>query len=251
MSVQYLRNGKVERLAYVHTPAVDGVALPAVMFLGGFKSDMCGSKALFLEEKCRARGQEFVRFDYTGHGESDGSFEDGCIGSWKNDARDIFDHVLNGDVILVGSSMGGWISFLLMKERASRIKAVIGIAAAPDFTKDIMAQCTELQILEMQNTGRIAVPNDYSDDPYIFTQNLINDGDQNALLHMAHDTEVPMTLLQGKCDDSVHWEKVLRIKECFSKSNVDIIFIDDGDHRLSRDQDLSLLDTQVQKYSSI
>ena len=250
MGVHFFDQEDGGRLAYVHVPAQEnGKALPSVMFLGGFRSDMEGTKAVFLENCCRARGQEFVRFDYSGHGQSSGAFVDGTIGRWKNDARDILDRVVDGDVILVGSSMGGWISFLLLLERAERIRGVVGIAAAPDFTKDIEAQMSDAQKMEMQQNGRVETPNDYSDEPYVFTKALIDDGRVRSLLHMQHKIDVPMILLQGKLDADVPWEKALRIQKTFTGAHTEVVFIDDGDHRLSRDQDLALIDQSVQKIS--
>lgn len=215
------------------------------MFLGGFKSDMNGTKAIHLEQQCKKRGQEFIRFDYSGHGKSDGNFVNGTISSWKNDAMAILDNIIKTDVILVGSSMGGWISLLLLLERSDRIKGVIGIAAAPDFTKDIEKQLTYQQLEEMKATGQIEIPNDYSDEPYIFTRALIKDGEKQFLLGNSYNISTPITLIQGKLDSSVHWKTTIKIKECFNNEKTEIIFINDGDHRLSRDQDLKILDEQI------
>lgn len=240
MSVQYINNRRGEKLAYVHVQAKDE-SLPAVMFLGGFKSDMQGTKALFLEEFCTSRAQEFVRFDYAGHGLSEGEFADGTVGMWADDAQDILDNILKRDVILVGSSMGGWIALLLLLRRADRVKGVIGIAAAPDFTRDIESKMSADESKMMAETGRIEVPNEYSDDPYIFTQALLDDGEQNSLLGVDHNIDVPLTLIQGKLDNSVQWEKADKIQSCFHGPKTDVIFIDDGDHSLSRPQDLEIL----------
>ena len=253
MSASYHVTHKGIKLAYVHTqPSEKGGALPAVVFLGGFKSDMEGTKAIFLQEECKKRGQEFLRFDYSGHGQSDGAFVDGTIGIWKNDAIAVIDHVLQGrDMILVGSSMGGWISLRILMERPERIKGVIGIAPAPDFTKDIEAQLTDENREEIAATGRLEVPNDYSDDPYIFTKALIDDGREQSLLHLSAEINVPLTLIQGKCDTDVPWEKANKIDAVFDGPQNKVIFIDDGDHRLSRDQDLRIIDAEVRAISGI
>ncbi len=241
MNVSYINN-----LAYVHIKASgDGAKLPAVMFLGGFKSDMNGTKAIYLEEQCKARGQEFVRFDYSGHGLSGGEFTDGTIGSWKNDALEIMDNIITRDVILVGSSMGGWISLLLLSERGERIKGMVGIAAAPDFTRDIEARMNDEQRAMVEKIGRLEIPNDYSDAPYIFTKALLEDGAKHSVLDKNHDVNIPIILIQGKMDADVPWKKTLKIQKCFKNSNIEIVFVDDGDHRLSRPQDLKLI------YSSI
>jgi len=153
-------------IAYIYTPpAGKGAALPQVIFLGGFKSDMAGTKAVYLEEQCKARGQGYLRLDYSGHGYSGGKFEDGTIGSWKNDALAVIDHLQLRDVILVGSSMGGWISLIMTVQRPDLVKAVIGIAAAPDFTDDMWFNRLDDKLrAEITLNGKVAIPNDYSDD---------------------------------------------------------------------------------------
>lgn len=247
LSVSFFSENRALRLAYVRVaPSRDGRALPAVLFLGGFKSDMMGTKAIYLEEQCTARGQEFVRFDYTGHGLSDGAFVDGTIGSWKRDAQDILDHVVMArEVILVGSSMGGWIALRLLIEHSARVKGVVGIAAAPDFTKDIEARMGQGDRDMVEKTGRLEVPNDYSDDPYIFTKNLLDDGREQSVLHNEYIISCPLIIIQGKLDADVPWEKALEIKTCFKGPATDVRLIDDGDHRLSRDIDLKIINDVV------
>lgn len=250
MDTAYLLNRRGQKIAYVVCEGTNE-SLPTVMFLGGFKSDMQGTKAMFLQEVCKARGQAFVRFDYTGHGLSEGAFTDGTIGAWRDDARDILDKIVHGDVILVGSSMGGWISLLLLREFEERVRGLIGIAAAPDFTRDIEAQLSEQQHAALLRDGRLEEPNDYGDDPYVFTKALIDDGRENSLLHVQHDSARPMILLQGKQDADVPWEKALRIQQAFPRAECEIVFIDDGDHRLSRESDLALLDRAVCELSGL
>jgi len=252
MSVSYFTNSKGIKLAYVHTKACgEGVDLPAVVFLGGFKSDMSGTKALFLEERCRKAGQEYLRLDYTGHGQSEGEFVDGTIGEWLEDSREIMSHVVeSSEVIVVGSSMGGWLALRLLIDSqvgAAQIRGVVGIAAAPDFTKDIEAQLTPEQCVILEKTGRIEEDNEYDDEPYIFTQSLLDDGRTQSLLDSseAYKISAKLTLLQGKEDISVPWEKASRIKQVFDGPQTEIIFIDDGDHSLSRPEDLALLDVQI------
>ncbi len=148
MGVSYYKDNKsAYEIAYVHTQSTNqGEHLPCVMFLGGFKSDMEGTKATFLEAQCKMRGQEFVRFDYSGHGLSGGEFEDGTISSWTGDALAILDNVVQSkSVVMVGSSMGGWVALLALIKNPERLKAVIGIAAAPDFSKDVKAELTPEQ----------------------------------------------------------------------------------------------------------
>ncbi|PCI54930.1 MAG: alpha/beta hydrolase [Alphaproteobacteria bacterium] len=253
MNVSYFSENRALRLAYVRTASSEGGhSLPAVLFLGGFKSDMMGTKAIYLEAQCTARGQEFVRFDYTGHGLSDGVFVDGIIGSWKQDAKDILDHVVMArEVILVGSSMGGWIALRLLIEHSARIAGVVGIAAAPDFTKDIESRMGQAERAMVDKIGRLEVANDYSDEPYIFTKELLEDGRMQSVLHENYSISCPLTLIQGKLDADVPWEKALKIQKCFQGPAAHIEFVEDGDHRLSRDQDLALINTHIMKLSGM
>jgi pimeloyl-ACP methyl ester carboxylesterase len=255
MSVQYLERTGKPRLAYVYTPAEGaGASYPVVMFLGGYRSDMNGTKALYLEEKCAARGQAYLRFDYSGHGQSAGTFDEGTIGSWMNDALDVLDHVAaDAPVVLVGSSMGGWISLLVARARAGtgRIKGLVGIAAAPDFTEDIYARLSDAQKAEMRETGRTAVPNDYSDTPYTYTQAFYDDGKAHLLLRGDQRLSHPVRLIQGMLDNDVPWETAVKIRDVYGLAQEDVIFVEDGDHRLSRPEDLVLIDREVQIISGV
>ncbi|MDD9900452.1 MAG: alpha/beta hydrolase [Alphaproteobacteria bacterium] len=227
-----------------------GEDFPGVIFLGGFKSDMTGGKATFLEEACTARNQSFVRFDYTGHGFSSGVFEDGMIGSWLQDALDVFDTLTTGPQIVVGSSMGGWISLLLALKRKERVHGLIGIAAAPDFSEDILHhELTDTQKAELEEKGITYKPSDYG-DPYPITKKLLDEARENhLLLHDKINITCPVRLLHGKQDDAVPWQKSERIKQKLVSKDVQITWVDDGDHRLSRDQDLALLDAAVRALS--
>lgn len=245
MKTKFFNTTRGYKLAYVHTKKTND-DLPAVMFLGGFKSDMEGTKALYLQELCTAHGQEFIRFDYAGHGKSEGGFTDGTIDSWTQDACDILDQIMQRHVILVGSSMGGWIALLLMLKRPERLHGVIGIAAAPDFTRDIITKMNQGDHETMERLGRLEIPNNYSAEPYIFTRKLLENGEKNCLLDKTHDIDTPLILLQGKRDSAVAWEKALQIKNAFPGDKTKIMFIDDGEHNLSRDQDLKLLKETIQ-----
>ncbi len=241
MQPAVLSNRRGQKLAYVKTPPQEiAKAMPYVLFLGGFKSDMTGTKAIFLEQHCHARGIGFVRFDYTGHGASEGRFEDGTISQWTDDAQDILDHVIDGDAVLVGSSMGGWIALNLLLRNQSRIRGVVGIAAAPDFTKEIEPRMTRKQLREFHKKGKISVPSAYG-EPYVYTRALIEDGQQHFLLDREHKITVPLFLLQGVLDDAVPWETALLIHKKFDGPIKDVTIITDGDHRLSRPQDLEML----------
>lgn len=248
MTVSFFTKTNDQKLAYVCSPAEKiGANLPTIMFLGGFKSDMSGTKATYLEQQAKARGQGFVRFDYTGHGQSDGAFKDGTIGAWADDAADILKSVVTGDVILVGSSMGGWISLLLSLNIPQRIKGMVLIAPAPDFTREIEEKLTHAQKKIIETKGYIEIPSDYADQPYVITRALLADGRNQCLLHKKYDLNIPVTIVQGKKDTDVPWQKALKIQECFGEAQTKVIFINDGDHRLSREEDLILIDSEIQK----
>jgi len=248
MTVSILQRENKPNLAYVLSEAAaDGAHLPLVMFCGGYKSDMNGTKATYLESACQQRGQAYLRFDYSGHGESDGAFEAGTIGGWLGDALDVYDAAGRGrPVILVGSSMGGWIALLFAVSRVGSVKGLIGIAAAPDFTKNLWDnELTPQQRDIITQKGRLEIPNDYSDEPYIFTKKLFDDAQNHMLLDEKHNIEAPMRLIQGMKDADVPWQTAVRIQDAFMGDDVETIFVDDGDHRLSRPEDLELLFKEV------
>ncbi|MGB0499468.1 MAG: alpha/beta hydrolase, partial [Rubricella sp.] len=179
----------------------EGVNLPGVVFLGGFRSDMAGTKAQYLHEWAVAAGRDFLRFDYTGHGESSGDFLDGCIGDWARDAADAILALTDGPQVLVGSSMGGWISLLLARAHPGRVAGIVGIAAAPDFTeRGMWAGFTEAERKALVETGRVEQPSDYSDEPYVLTRRLIEDGRENLVFDKPLPLPFPVRLLHGTAD---------------------------------------------------
>jgi len=215
---------------------------PGVVFLGGFMSDMTGSKALALEEHCRKTGRAFLRFDYRGHGESEGRFEDGTIGLWAEDALAAFDDLTKGPQVLVGSSMGGWIMLLTALARPERIAGLLGIAAAPDFTEDLMWEAFDESIREqILREGLYHQPSEYDDSPYPITRALIEDGREHLLLRNRIPLTCPVRLLQGVEDLDVPWRTATRISEQLQSEDVEITLVKAGDHRLSEPQDLQRL----------
>jgi pimeloyl-ACP methyl ester carboxylesterase len=216
---------------------------PGVLFITGFMSDMAGSKATALDAFCAARGQAFVRFDYRGHGQSDGVFEDADIGTWLADALDVFDSLTEGPQVLVGTSMGGWIMLLLAQARPERIKGLVGIAAAPDFTEWLSAAMTAEHRLQLERAGKVIVPSMYGDN-YIFTSGLIESGKTHRLLHGRIKYDGPVRLLQGTADHAVPWQTAIAIQNALTSTDVDITLIKDGDHRLSTPVDIARL-TQI------
>jgi pimeloyl-ACP methyl ester carboxylesterase len=215
---------------------------PAVVFLGGFMSDMTGTKASALDKFCAARGQAFLRFDYAGHGASDGSFEAGTIGSWTDDALAAIDALTRGPLVLVGSSMGGWIALLVALARRSRVEAIIGIAAAPDFTEDLIwAEMEEPVRMMLETEGVVYEPSEYGEQSYAITKALIDDGRRHLLLRAPIAIDAPVRLLHGQLDPDVPWQRTLALAEKLQSKDVRTILLKDGDHRLSRPEDLALL----------
>ncbi len=212
------------------------------MFLGGLMSDMGGTKALALEAHCRVEGRAFVRFDYFGHGESSGAFIEGTIGRWHADTLQVLDTVAEGPQFLVGSSMGGWQMLLAACARPERVAGLIGIAAAPDFTEDLMwSQFDEGTKARIRGEGIVYLPSDYEDAPYPVSRNLIEEGRDHLLLRAPLMLDCPVHLIQGMADKDVPWRTALAITEAVSGDNVTVTLIKDGDHRLSRDEALTRL----------
>jgi pimeloyl-ACP methyl ester carboxylesterase len=214
---------------------------PTVVFLPGFRSDMNGDKATALAAFCAARGQAMLRLDYSGHGASGGRFEDGTIGRWTEDALAIIDRQSDGPLVLVGSSMGGWIALLAALARPERVAALIGIAAAPDFTEALMWEAmTFEERATLMRDGVLHAPSQYG-EPYPITRGLIEDGRTHLLLNDPIALDCPVRLLHGQQDPDVPWEMALRIAEQITGKDVQVTLVKDGDHRLSRPQDLALL----------
>ena len=237
--IEKLSTPQGREIAYEHVPG-DG---PCVAFLGGFKSDMEGTKAIHLRDWARAKGRGFVRLDYSGHGVSGGAFEDGCIGDWAEDAAAVLDHI-GGPFVLVGSSMGGWISLLLARERED-IAGLVTIAAAPDFTEDSMwAGFTHLQKAELKAKGQVALPSDYG-EPYIITRRLIVEGRKTLVLRDPLSLSFPVRFLQGTADADVEMSVALRLLEHAKGPDMRLTLVDGADHRFSDADCLALIERSV------
>ncbi len=241
IQTQTVYHNKTEtKLAYVKKEG--NVENPIIVFCGGYRSDMQGTKAIFLEEYAQKNAYGYIRFDYMGHGQSEGVFEEGTISSWTKDTMSIIKELVgNRKIILVGSSMGGWIGLLCAIELKDQLVGFVGIAAAPDFTRDMMDQFSDEMKAVLQDRGRVDIPNEYSDEPYIVTKNLIEDGEKNSLLDSEIEINCSVVLLQSKLDTSVPWQKALKIEEHLTSDNVKVVLLEDGNHSLSREQDLELL----------
>jgi len=228
-------------IAYYKVNAQGADEKPGVVFFGGFKSDMSGSKAVFLEESSSALGLSFLRFDYTGHGQSSGKFEDGCISDWLADARDAVSQLTTGPQIFVGSSMGGWIALLLAKELPERVAGLIGIAAAPDFTEDSMwTAASHGQRKVIREQGVVSIPSEYGDS-YPITHRLIEDGRSNLIMRTPYSAPFPVRLLHGTADQDVPQERALRLIAHLDCSDIRLTLVKGSDHRMSEKRELLLL----------
>lgn len=217
---------------------------PAVVFLGGFKSDMQGTKAVYLESWARAQGRAFLRFDYSGHGQSGGDFTDGAIGDWYQDACAALG-LIEGPAVLVGSSMGGWISLLVARAMPERVAGLVTVAAAPDFTEDSMwAGFTDAQKTALESTGQVALPSEYG-EPYIITKHLIEEGRDNLVLRDALPLPFPVRFLQGTADADVDMSVALRLLEHATGPDMRLTLVKGADHRFSDDDCLRLIVTAV------
>jgi pimeloyl-ACP methyl ester carboxylesterase len=220
--------------------AVPGRA-PGVIFLPGFKSDMTGTKATALRAWCLERGQAFTRFDYSGHGQSEGKFEDGTIGRWAADAVAVLDQVTEGPQILVGSSMGGWMALLVAKARPGRIAGLVGVAVAPDFTEDLMWAGYSEDVREtLRRDGLYLEPSDYG-EPYAITLRLIEEGRDHLVLRAPLPLPFPVRLIQGMRDPDVPWQTALRLAGHIDGGDVVVTLVKSGDHRLSEPADIARL----------
>ncbi len=215
---------------------------PVVVFLPGFASDMSGTKATLLHQACQAAGQAYLRLDYSGHGQSGGDFLDGTIGTWNEDAALIIAEVTaQKPLLLIGSSMGGWIALLLAQRFAARLTALLLIAPAPDFSADLIEPNLQpAQREALAKNGFFHPPSAYG-PPAPITQKLLDDGRHHLLLRAPIPLKIPVRILHGMNDPDVPWQRSLTLAERLESENVRLIFIKDGDHRLSRDQDLQLL----------
>ncbi|MEM7439221.1 MAG: alpha/beta hydrolase [Pseudomonadota bacterium] len=226
------------RIAFHQTPG-DG---PGVVFLGGFKSDMDGTKAIYLEDWAKRTGRAFLRFDYSGHGSSSEDFLDGSIGDWAEDAMAAIGTLTEGPQVLVGSSMGGWIALLVARTLPTRVAALVGIAAAPDFTEDSMWAGFDLsQRTALQANGRVELPSDYSDDPYIITHRLIEDGRSQLVLRDPLPLPFPVRLLHGTADEDVEMSVALRLMDHAESPDLRLTFVKGADHRFSDDNCLAMI----------
>jgi pimeloyl-ACP methyl ester carboxylesterase len=221
---------------------------PGIVFLGGFMSDMTGTKAMRLDAFARARGQAYLRFDYFAHGGSSGDFAEATVGRWKDDALAVIDKLTAGPLILVGSSIGGWLMLLVALARPERVAALVGIAAAPDATEALMWARFPQEVREqILRQGAAQRPSAYSGEGYLFTRKLIEDGRRHLLMHATIPIMAPVRLLHGMADPDVPWQTSLALAEKLVSPDVRITLVKDGDHRLSSERDLMLLERNIEE----
>lgn len=226
------------RLAYRHRAGTG----PTLLFLPGYASDMVGTKAVALDEWAAARGTALLRLDYTGCGESEGAFEEGTLAGWRDDALAVLDAVAPaGPVVVIGSSMGGWIGLLIARDRPDRVRGLVGIAAAPDFTDWGFTQDEKMTLLR---DGRIARPSAYG-APLVTSRAFWQSGEAHRLLQGEIAIDAPVRLLHGQRDPDVPWHHSTHLAARLRSADVRVVLVKDGDHRLSRPQDLALLTATV------
>ncbi len=238
----YLTTAQGRHIAYHRTEGRG----PGVVFLGGFRSDMTGTKALALQAWAEATGRAFLRFDYSGHGASHGAFADGAITDWREDAAAVLSVLTEGPQVLVGSSMGGWIALLLARDMADRVAGLVTIAAAPDFTETLWhIELTPADRARLMHEGVILRPSAYSADPYPITRRLIEDGRQNLLLDRPLHLPGPVRLLQGMQDADVAPDVALRLFDHLDGPDLQLALVKDADHRFSSPACLALITASV------
>lgn len=224
-----------------------GGAAPGLVWLGGYRSDMAGTKAEALDQWCARSGHAFCRHDYSGHGASGGEFRDGTISRWLEESMTVFDRFTSGPQILVGSSMGAWIALRMaqeFKQRGTdgRLHGILLIAPAPDFTHELMApQLTQAQFVTLEEEGFLEEASEYSNEQNIYTKALFDDGEKNRVMTGKIDTGCPVHILQGMKDPDVPWSHAMKLTEFLPGENVSMTLVKDADHRLSRKSDISLI----------
>lgn len=235
-SILHLADGT--RLAYQRSAG----ATPGVIFLGGFTSDMSGAKATTLEHWCQQRGQAFIRFDYSGHGASSGNFADGTIGRWAYEASAVLEQLTEGKQIIVGSSMGAWLMLLTALAKPERIAGLLGLACAADFTDYLIWERLDAALRQRLQQERVLhLPSPYG-TPYVISLHLLEEAAQHRLLDKTQlPIHAPVRLIHGMRDNDVPWQISLQIAEKIASSDLRLILLKDGEHTLSREQDLHLL----------
>ena len=246
LNINYLKSSFGENLACSHE---ENGSKTSVFFFGGYASDMTGTKATALSQWCEKNNYNFIRFDYSGHGKSEGNFEDGGITKWSSEATEVLKNFSNKKNIIIGSSMGGWISLIVSLRNLNLISALIGIASAPDFVVGEWNRLSDEQKAQIKNDGKIIINWDKYNDDYTITYKFLKDGMNNMLLNSAINVDCPIRLLHGRLDQVVSYETSEKIIEKITSKNKKLTIIEDGDHSLSRESDLQLLFDNIRELS--
>ena len=241
-NIKYIKSSLNDEIAYCHDDIGSDIS---IFFFGGYSSDMTGTKATALSEWCLEKNYNFVRFDYSGHGQSGGKFEDGGITKWSVEANEIFQNFKNKKNIIIGSSMGGWISLIVAKKNIGTIHGLVGIASAPDFVVGEWNRLSEDQKDQIKREGKIIINWDNYEEDYVITYKFLEDGMKNMLLKDKIPITCPIRLLHGKLDNVVSTSVSQKIIEKIESKDKDLLIIDDGDHSLSRNSDLNILFNKI------
>ena len=233
------------KISYQYRPRLKKGPKVAIIFLSGYKSDMLGTKAFFLDTLSKKIGYEYLRFDYSGHGSSEGKIEKQLLSDWVNEAYLLIKKKLNYPVIIVGSSLGGWIAFILLKKFKKNILGVVGIGAAPDFTNDIVKNLSLIQKKRYMNKGYISIKSDYAEKPYKFTKRFIEDAKKNFVLLKNLEIKTKITLLYGLQDSAVKLKTQISLLKLIKIKNAKLIILNSSDHRMSSSVDLNLLEQTI------
>lgn len=246
MSVEHIEVGEGANARAIAVRHREGKS-PGLVWLGGYRSDMIGTKAEALDAWAGQHGVACLRHDYSGHGESGGEFTDGTISRWLEESLAVFEHFSDGPQILVGSSMGAWVALRMAQEllkcgRKDRLHAMLLLAPAPDFTHELMLPVlTDTMKAELETKGYMEEPSEYSDEPNIFTRALFEDGEKNRVMTGMIETGCPVHIIQGMQDPDVPWQHAMKLCEFLPGENVTMTLIKDGDHRLSRGEDIAMI----------
>ena len=258
VSLKSLKVGAASNLRDIAVRQREGKG-PGLFWLGGFKSDMKGTKAEALDSWAAQQSRACTRFDYSGHGESGGDFSEGTISRWLEESVAVFNQFCRGPQIVIGSSMGGWMALLLARElnrlaqngapATANIAAMVLIAPAPDFTEALMWKRFTPEIKkQIEDTGSWSRPSEYSEEPYLITRGLIEDGRKHLVLGGLIETGCPVRILQGVKDEDVPWQHAAELVSRLAREDVVLTLIKDGDHRLSRPEDIERLITAVSEF---
>ena len=233
------------KISYLYRSKLNKGPKISVVFLSGYKSDMLGTKAFFLDRLSKKIGFEYLRFDYSGHGSSEGKIEKQLISDWVNEAYIIIKKKTKYPVIIVGSSLGGWIAFILLKKFKKKILGIIGIGAAPDFTNDIVENLSSTKKKKYLEKGFITIKSDYEEKPYTFTKKFIEDSRKNFVLLKNLKVDTKIVLLYGLQDSAVKLETQIKLLKVIKTKNAKLTILSSSDHRMSSILDLNLLEQTI------